>query len=875
MSQHGSLDSSQQPLIDGMISKVKSVFGVQNAADLQKPSDVQREEMRQNRRSIWSVAIAADPSPEDMVNFVKEEKRRRLDEWLVKERTARLGQDGSAKESVGLYDTAAEVDFIANDRGRTKRFCMVAKQIELDIWMERGAQGETLLHHALLLQQPRLLDFMLGTKLNLKNASAPGLSGADSKSASCLDAWILARMINCVFEGVSYYGEHAAHIAVVVFGDDTKVLKALLDKGADVIAPRARGVFFSHDVANSVYMGETVLAFAAVMGHQAIVDYLIYDVGVDPNQTDSNGNNVIHVLASWGYVDNFRGIDMNSSFNNDGIEDNVDDNGDGDAGDSDNTFVYQTEQQEDESPIHNRITKGHIYHQLETGIRRRKFAKGKEAIAPQKLDGYRVDDSQQNLDGHTPLIVAVYRSQEFAVEAMLMYKARSSWTYGSVERTRVCLSEIDTYMDNVTMNHTEGALAIAVKNADIDILSLPVFRALLESKWTLYARRMFTFKLIADLIYMLLFSVALWLLPNDASFSDPQSRSSARSAIYGNASTAEDWVRLVLEIILVLANFYRAYKFIYDAQVLGDRAFYGFSAQNNRFKYVNFVLFLGIIVVRIANWTGWETAFMSLYAILGWLQMLYFFRGFKDIGPLSMVFTNIIQNDVSTFLMILVIVLFGFGPGIWLQLGPFGDFSALNNGAPGDVDWKDVFPGNLIWALRLFYGQGSYDTFRQGTTPVFAILLFLVFFFIVNIILLNVFIGMIGSTFGRVFGKAENEYYQAWAWLIMEIDELLNAEHERKAGSRGNSPITRIGIPRRTKIFNSKEVKANQRDPVVYEYDLHLEFHGNAPKPKHIFASLDPSSPLSEVRMDQRTTSRMKDGRFENRRRVGSEKFNV
>ncbi|KAI8853822.1 hypothetical protein BC829DRAFT_478566 [Chytridium lagenaria] len=50
-----------------------------------------------------------------------------------------------------------------------------------------------------------------------------------------------------------------------------------------------------------LYMGETVLSFAASMGHRRIVEYLIETVEVDPNSVDTGGNNVLHVLAYWGY----------------------------------------------------------------------------------------------------------------------------------------------------------------------------------------------------------------------------------------------------------------------------------------------------------------------------------------------------------------------------------------------------------------------------------------------------------------------------------------------------------------------------------------------------------------------------------------------
>ncbi|KAI9326619.1 hypothetical protein BDR26DRAFT_120693 [Obelidium mucronatum] len=734
----------------------------------------------------------------------------------------------------------------------------------------------------------------------------------------------LPLIINTVYEKHNYWGEHACHIASVIYGDDEFYLKLLIERGADPFIHRARGTFFDPDESiGSFYMGETVLAFAAVMGHHRIVDYLIHDVGVDPNMVDYNGNNVLHVLCWYGYVGNKRGIDIPralSQFNSADAANQVPDDSP--------ALGFETELQEEEEEEENQddviikeIVVGEIYHQLETGIRPSKFAGevSREELDSEAYHPHRVDDTQTNNDRMTPLILAVHRSQSLMVEAILKYKSRTLWTYGASQKTRVSLSELDTFNDTITMNHTDGALALAIRNQNFEILNIPVFHALLDAKWILYAQRIFYFRFWFNVLYMVIFTVALALVPNGQTYLDPGSMSAERLYNYElPPKTSQECIRLVLEIVLVASNIFNFVEITNQAKLLKGKVFTGFSKHHTIIKYINFLLFAAIVALRLLRWNQAESVALTLYAVLGWMQMLYYFRGFRELGPLSMVFTKIIRNDVYKFLMITGIVLAGFGSALWLQMAPYGALNAAAGPAfngtypgfanPDDADWKDLMPGGLIWSIRLFFAQGAYDDFRNGSSTQFAMILFMLFFFTVNIILLNLFIGMVNSTFGQVLNDSEKEYYLAWASLIMEMDELLLAKYYKKLeesrikmSKPPAPPITRIGIPRKTSIFNSKvvdkkvaDVKVRQKMLVAegsgegsgvthkrhsylpgagpkgavaptnntsnlkvdstkeeiakyFDYDLYLQFNGNDAKPKRIIASLDPASPLSEV----------------------------
>ncbi|KAJ3298490.1 Transient receptor putative cation channel sub V member 1 [Rhizoclosmatium sp. JEL0117] len=877
--------------------------------------------------SIWS-AVSEHKSARGVAAFVKSEKRRRLDEWLIR-------NYDSNRDNGSVTAALAKV---AASRAATAAFCREARAVEDAIWTERGPEGETILHYALIQKNTDLLQYLLSEGPYSPNNPENALKPFDR----------LHLLINTVYEKHAYWGESPAHLAVVVFGDDTTILKLLIQKGADVFLPRARGTFFDRDERiGSFYMGETVLAFAAVMGHHKIVDYLIHTVGIDPNTKDYNENNVLHVLAWYGYVSNARGIDVPKALDQFNSVDAMEAQLPEVVASSDALLaMQQLDKAEDESVVSiKEIKVGHIYHQLESGIRPKKFGEAAPTIKIEEnqYHPHRVDDTQSNLDKMTPLLVAVHRSQANMVEAILNYKSRTIWTYGSARRTRVCLSEIDTYNDSTIMNHSDGALAMAIRNQNIDILNIPVFKALLRAKWILYAQRIFTFRFYANLLYMFIFSVALALLPNGVNYMDPNANNDERLYNYKFPDTPESVFRLVCEVFLLFSNLYMLYELLTQARLLKRKVFTGFSRNHTLLKYLNLVIFLVIVVFRVARWNAVETVGMTLYAVVGWLQMLYYFRGFRELGPLTTVFTTIVNKNVTQFLMILSIVLAGFGSALWLQMAPFG---ALNAAAPSynsttigtlansdDTDWKSLLPGGLIWGLRLFFSQGSYDDFRDATSVNFAIILFMCFFFAVNIILINVFIGMVNSTFQKVLQAAEDRYYFSWASLIIEIDELLLAKHAIKAesarerGERVNPPLTRIGIPRLTKVVNERVEEEKKRhnsqklsrhlsqrgsftNPLeglirriqttnaveperdqsqksnrqgsnndgvpnrnnstlmerkkdgsvsgYYDYDLYLQFNGNDATPKHIVASLDQNSPLSEIGRENISTKKVK-----------------
>ncbi|KAI9325022.1 hypothetical protein DFJ73DRAFT_870837 [Zopfochytrium polystomum] len=686
------------------------------------PGDVLRKELEQAKESVWSVLVKEKCTPNDLL-----------------QRYNRC--NGRFKATNGY-----------------------------DMYLERGVEGENILQYALLVKNESLLNYFFGL-----GEYDPGINS----EIQPFPKHVLAQMINSIYEGSKYWGEHACHLAVVNFGDDPKWLKILIKHGADCHIPRARGAFFS--LGGTLYMGETVLSFAACMGHRRIVKYLLNEVGVDPLCVDGHGNTVLHVLAYWGYYSDARaGRDKPTVKGYPRIE----------PGSIYDIIARSSDKKEKDRPLG-----------------------GTEIV--QKLDEVVINSNKE-----TPLILAVRNNQVDMVKALIIYKESTLWTYGPMSMHRIPLTELDTVFEEATMTHKTSALNEAIRSNKVDVIRIHVFDKLLEAKWILYGRRIFLFSFVQNILYLLLFSAMIWMLPNDQTFynadldeankinngtSFARYGSDARLAYYDvfkEIFVDHQWdryhqtqvARLCIELLLVICNVWAVKNEMME--IIREKWVYftGFSRHQNYMQWVNITLFFLGVILRFSRNSMGEDIVWGWNAIFGWLYLLYFSKGFYNFGLLSnlsalcIVFVRIIQLDLFTFIALVAIFIVGLGQAMWLFMGPVGDFAqyvTANQNITGQTypeglrEWKSL-PGGMLWAIRYFFGQGSYDDVRNANSS-FALVIYLVFNLVVNLLLVNVFIAMIGSRFSQVLEESNEQARMSWANLIMETDEIINARYAQQS----------------------------------------------------------------------------------------------
>ncbi|XP_006822053.1 transient receptor potential cation channel subfamily V member 6-like [Saccoglossus kowalevskii] len=132
----------------------------------------------------------------------------------------------------------------------------------------RGPHGESVLHHALLVDRDDIALFL----------------------ADCD-----RRLVNMEMTSSLYLGESPVHIAIM--NNNETMVEELINRGADVQKPRACGTFFLPGKDCKCYYGEYPLSFAVCQGLKKTVELLVQR-GASLRARDRFGNTPVHMLTT-------------------------------------------------------------------------------------------------------------------------------------------------------------------------------------------------------------------------------------------------------------------------------------------------------------------------------------------------------------------------------------------------------------------------------------------------------------------------------------------------------------------------------------------------------------------------------------------------
>ncbi|KAJ3036204.1 hypothetical protein HDV00_003000 [Rhizophlyctis rosea] len=566
----------------------------------------------------------------------------------------------------------------------------------------------------------------------------------------------VSQMINAVYEGPEFYGQHALHL--VVMNGTLADLKYLVNAGADVHYARASGTALKEG--KSGYYGQSVLALAATLGRKAMVKYLLETCKCDPNAIDTHGNTVLHILAQKGMY---------------------------------NTDIAQSTKLQDTNSATN-------------------WAPSREMRVGgmwKMLVDAGADPTKWNGDGFTPLHMAVLHRQRDMVQAIIEDNATEEWKCGNRIARLYPLTEIDTYILPETMiryqetvaknaqgkNFNPGrkrarrkaqvrlpprAIELAIWNEDADLInSQPLFYHVLRRKWKTHGRAMFRQQLFFALLYVLVVSVVVYLLPTIQNSGDKEY---VTRWDYLKQDTDEDipryqpkgYVRAFFEAALLAFNIYFAIDIAFftldffvavkESRVVVTVAKYigarfakigkGFAAFGKKvavilrlreedpyvlqdvrkrksfmkhlkswrndwedarrvylrkydmWQQTNEIILVGLFVSALAcrfwvpDRVEIENILLGLIAIIGWANLLHFSKGTRPLGTLILILYQLLFSDLVRFMAIYLTLLAGFSQALYLQLGDASRTAYVNaHNETWTGDPHNEVNGNLLeWA---------------------------------------------------------------------------------------------------------------------------------------------------------------------------------
>ncbi|KAJ3061062.1 Transient receptor putative cation channel sub V member 3, partial [Rhizoclosmatium hyalinum] len=164
-------------------------------------------------------------------------------------------------------------------------------------------------------------------------------------------------------------------------------------------------------------------------------------------------------------------------------------------------------------------------------------------------------------------------------------------------------------------------------------------------------------------------------------------------------------------------------------------------------------------------------------AVLGWLNLLYYSNGFRNIGPLVLIFRKVLFVDLREWLLLYAMFTAGFAAAFNLQMKD----AHLNNSSI--LDWES-YHGAVIWTVRFVFGGGNYDDFRESQFPVFTAGLFFLYGFLVLVLLVNIFIAKLSTTYEIISEDSTRLWKLQFASLMLDIDSRLSPEMQAKIASQ-------------------------------------------------------------------------------------------
>ncbi|XP_045382940.1 transient receptor potential cation channel subfamily V member 1 [Lemur catta] len=525
----------------------------------------------------------------------------------------------------------------------------------------------------------------------------------------------LKEFVNASYTDSYYKGQTALHIAIE--RRNMALVTLLVENGADVQAA-ANGDFFKNTKGRpGFYFGELPLSLAACTNQLAIVKFLLQNSWqpADISAGDSGGNTVLHALVE--------------------VADNT----------VDNTKFVTT-----------------MYNEI--------------LILGAKLHPTLKLEELTNKKGMTPLALAAgsgkigvlaYILQREIQEPECRHLSRkfTEWAYGPVHSSLYDLSCVDTCEKNSVLE------VIAYSSSETpnrhDMLLVEPLNRLLQDKWDRFVKRIFYFNFFAYSLYMIIFTVVAYYRPVDG------------LPPFQMKNTVEDYFRATGEILSVAGGVYFFFRGIqYFLQRRPSMKALFVDSYSEMFFFIQSLFMLATVVLYFSHRKEY-VASMVFSLALGWTNMLYYTRGFQQMGIYAVMIEKMILRDLCRFMFVYVIFLFGFSTAVvtLIEDGKNNSVSTESTShklrghgcRPSDSSYNSLY-STCLELFKFTIGMGDLEFTENYDFKAVFIILLLAYVILTYILLLNMLIALMGETVNKIAQESKN------IWKLQRAITILDTE---------------------------------------------------------------------------------------------------
>ncbi|XP_041521397.1 transient receptor potential cation channel subfamily V member 1 [Microtus oregoni] len=525
----------------------------------------------------------------------------------------------------------------------------------------------------------------------------------------------LKQFVNASYTDSYYKGQTALHIAIE--RRNMALVTLLVENGADVQAA-ANGDFFKKTKGRpGFYFGELPLSLAACTNQLAIVKFLLQNSWqqADISAQDSVGNTVLHALVE--------------------VADNTADN---------TKFVTN---------MYNEI--------LILGAKLHPTLKLEELTNKKGLTPLALAAST----GKIGVLAYILQREIHEPECRHLSRKFTEWAYGPVHSSLYDLSCIDTCEKNSVLE------VIAYSSSETpnrhDMLLVEPLNRLLQDKWDRFIKRIFYFNFFVYCLYMIIFTTAAYYRPVEG------------LPPYKLRNTVGDYFRVTGEILSVLGGVYFFFRGIqYFLQRRPSLKSLFVDSYSEILFFVQSLFMLASVVLYFSHRKEY-VASMVFSLAMGWTNMLYYTRGFQQMGIYAVMIEKMILRDLCRFMFVYLVFLFGFSTAVVTLIEDGKNDSVPVESTPHrwrgpacrppDNSYNSLY-STCLELFKFTIGMGDLEFTENYDFKAVFIILLLAYIILTYILLLNMLIALMGETVNKIAQESKN------IWKLQRAITILDTE---------------------------------------------------------------------------------------------------
>lgn len=382
-----------------------------------------------------------------------------------------------------------------------------------------------------------------------------------------------------------------------------------------------------------------------------------------------------------------------------------------------------------------------------------------------------------NLEGLTPLKLAAKEGKidifkhilqrEFPAPCQSLSRKFTEWCYGPVRVSLYDLASVDSWEENSVLE----IIAFHSRSPHRHrMVGLEPLNKLLQAKWDLLIPRFF-FNFLCYLVYMLIFTAVAYHQPSLEKQGFPPLK-----ATPGNSMLLLGHILILLGgIYLLLGQLWYFWR---------RRLFIWISFMDSYFEILFLLQALLTVLAQVLCFLAieWYLPLLVSSLVLGWLNLLYYTRGFQHTGIYSVMIQKVILRDLLRFLLVYLVFLFGFAIAL-VSLSREARSSGTRPGPnatevaqPGVGQEDEAMPyrGILDASLELFkftIGMGELAFQEQLRFRGVVLLLLLAYVLLTYVLLLNMLIALMSETVNSVATDSRSIWKLQKAISVLEMEK--------------------------------------------------------------------------------------------------------